>query len=42
MMTAVGSKVRRSWPIWACRALAGFVACPLSHSTSINRSGLTG
>ena len=37
---AADPKVRRSWPIWACRALAGFAACPSPHSRSISRSAL--
>ncbi|MGD0067606.1 MAG: hypothetical protein ABSB76_29745 [Streptosporangiaceae bacterium] len=27
---AAGPGVRRSWPIWACKALAGFAACPVA------------
>ena len=39
---AAGPRVRRSWPICVCRALAGFAACPSPHSRSISRSALTG
>src|SRR6202161_1399910 len=39
---AAGPRVRRSWPICACRAWAGFAAWPSPHSTSISRSALTG
>ena len=27
---AAGPRVRRSWPICACKALAGFAACPVA------------
>ena len=35
-------RVRRNWPIWACKALPGFAGCPSPHSWSISRSALTG
>ena len=39
---AEAPRVRRSWTIWACKALAGFAVCPSPHSWSIRRSALTG
>ena len=35
-------RVRRNWPIWACKALPGFAGRPSPHSWSISRSALTG
>jgi hypothetical protein len=39
---AAAPSMRRSWPICACRALAGFATSPSLQSASISRSALTG
>src|SRR5579875_919050 len=39
---AEAPRIRRSWTIWACKALAGLAVFPSPHNWSISRSELTG